>query len=162
MGSTTEPSAIVNMLNAAMAREMQVSIQYMLQHAIWNVKQSDSVENVKQGKFVGKHMSYWLPGTSLKRIAIAEMRHTEAIAERIVQLGEEPTTEPSPITIGEAPEEILEIDKAQEEGAIQLYSQIIDAASKLGDGVTEDLFKKILSDEEDHHRIFSEMLDKAR
>jgi bacterioferritin len=163
MESTTAPFALLNMLNAAIAREMQVSIQYMLQHAIWNIKQSGSSEQaqVKQDKFVGKHSSYWLPGTSLKKIAIAEMRHAEVIAERIVQLGGEPTTEPSPITIGETPEEILEIDKAQEEGAIQLYSEIIKMALKEDDGATKNLFQKILSDEEDHHRIFSELLEKA-
>jgi bacterioferritin len=110
---------------------------------------------------VEKHSSYWLPGTNLKKIAIAEMRHAEAIAERIVLLGGEPTTEPSPITIGDSPREILEIDKAQEEGAIQLYSEIIKMAVKEDDGATKNLFQKILSDEEDHHRIFSELLEKA-
>ena len=157
MNTTTE---LLDLLNGAIAREMQVSIQYMLQHAIWNAREPDDSKEaqVKQGKFLGSHSFLWLTGPSLKKIAITEMKHAEAIAERIVQLGGEPTTKPSPITIGKAPKEILEIDKAAEVGAIQLYSEIIDMATKEGDSATERLFKKILSDEENHLKTFSSLL----
>jgi bacterioferritin len=149
---------LLSLLNSAIAREMQVSIQYMLQHAIGSARTAQTA--AKQERFVATHSPVWLPGSSLKKIAITEMRHAEAIAERIVQLGGEPTTKPSPITIGKTPKEILEIDKSVEEGAIQLYKQIIDVSVKTGDETTKKLFIKILSDEEEHLKQFSSYLEK--
>jgi bacterioferritin len=152
---------LLDSLNSAIAREMQVSIQYMLQHAIWNAQESDDSQraHVKKSKFLGSHSYSWLTGPSLKKIAITEMKHAEAIAERIAQLGEEPTTEPSPITIGKTPREILEIDMAAEAGAIQLYGEIISMAIKESDDITGRLFNKILSDEENHLKVFSSLLE---
>ena len=59
-------------LNEAIARELQVSIQYMWQHV--------------SGKHPRKEI-----GDELKKIAIVEMRHAEDIAERLVELGGTPT-----------------------------------------------------------------------
>ena len=87
------------------------------------------------------------------------MKHAEVITERIVQLGGEPATEPDPIIIGKTPIEILEIDRQQELGAIDLYNEIILLANKENDAITENLFRKILSDEEDHLKIFSSLLE---
>ena len=87
------------------------------------------------------------------------MRHAEAIAERIAQLGEEPTTQPSPITIGETPKDILLINKAVEQSAIQLYKQIIKMSENEDDQITAKLFTKILSDEEDHLKQFSSFVE---
>lgn len=53
---------------------------------------------------------------------------------------------------------MLEIDRKQERGAIQLYEQIIGMAESEGDEVTRDLFRRILSEEEAHHRLFSDLL----
>ena len=86
------------------------------------------------------------------------MIHAEQIGERIVHLGGEPTTQPAPITLGESIREMLELDRAQEQGAIRLYTQIIDAAEQAGDDETRSLFQRILADEERHHHIFTEML----
>ena len=152
---------LVNLLNKAIARELQVCIQYMLQHAIgasqWSAV-SGKTSSAKQSKFVASHSSVWLPGPSLKKIAIAEMRHAEAIAERVVLLGGEPTTQPAAITIGKTAKEMLEDDREQERSAIELYGHIIDVAGKEHDAVTMSLFQRILSDEEKHHRVFSDML----
>jgi bacterioferritin (cytochrome b1) len=52
------------------------------------------------------------------------MRHAESIAERIVQLGGESVLLPVKYDMGETAKEMLEIDKAQESGAIALYKQI--------------------------------------
>lgn len=110
-------------------------------------------------RFVATRRLYFLPGESLKKTAITEMRHAEAIAEQVVRLGGEPTTEPAPITLGESAEEMLEIDREQERQAIQLYRQIIDVADRAHDGAVKSLFQYILADEEKHHRIFTEMLE---
>jgi bacterioferritin len=156
-------SKLINLLNKAVAREMQVSIQYMLQHSILNAQapdKSDKIGSEKQDKFVGTHFPFWLPGTSLKKIAITEMRHAEVIAERIVLLGGEPTTKPDPITLGNNSREILEINKDAERGAIGLYKSIIKVAERENDEVTKKIFQKILSDEEGHYKTFSDLLEK--
>ena len=103
---------------------------------------------------------YFLPGESLKKTAIAEMRHAEAIAERVVRMGGTPTTKPDPIKLGETLKEILEINKAVENGAITLYKQVLEVAVKENDEETKKLFERILSDEEGHYKTFSEMLEK--
>ena len=151
----------INLLNQALARELQVSLQYMLQHAIGAGQESAAHGTTplnKQSKFVASHSLYFLPGASLKKIAITEMRHAEAIAERIVLLGGEPTTQPDAITIDKTTKEMLENDREQEIRAITLYEQIIDIAGKEHDDTTKHLFQRILSDEEKHHRMFSDLL----
>jgi bacterioferritin len=133
----------------------------MLQHAIGAARGTAdpaAAQSGKQSKFVGSHLPYWVPGATLKKVAITEMRHAEAISERIVLLGGEPTTEPTPITIGTTPKAMLEIDRRVEAGAIELYQQIIDVAQDERDDVTADLFRKILVDEERHHQLFSALL----
>ena len=87
------------------------------------------------------------------------MRHAEAITERIVHLGGEPTTHPDPITIGNTSKEILEINKKAEQEAIDLYKQIIELAEVQNDADTKILFQRILVAEENHLKTFSKMLD---
>src|SRR5512135_2061874 len=103
------------MLDKAIAREMQVSIQYMWQHV-----QVMGVKGVAvQDKF--------------KQTAIAEMKHAEKIAERLWYLGSTPTTKPEPITVGKSLKEFLELDTKAEEEAITMYKGIIEMAGKEGD-----------------------------
>lgn len=129
------------MLNEAIAREIQVSIQYMWQHVMVRGINAESIGGVFKG------------------ISITEMKHAEAIAERLDYLGGVPTTKPTPIEIGRNTKEMLEIDKRQEEEAIALYKEIIKLAEKEGDIVTKRLFESILADEEAHHNQFSTLLE---
>jgi bacterioferritin len=129
-------------LNDAIARELQVSVQYMWQHIMIKGINSESVGGV------------------FKQTAIAEMKHAEAIAERLDYLGGIPTTRPTTIEVGKTAKEMLEIDKKVEEDAISLYKKIIALADKEGDVVTKKLFESILSDEEGHHNTFSTLLEK--
>lgn len=62
------------------------------------------------------------------------MKHAEAIAERLNYLGGKPTTKPEPIIVGGTLKEMLEQDKKDEVGAIQLYKQVIQKARDEGDG----------------------------
>ncbi len=129
------------MLNDAIARELQVSVQYMWQHVMIRGINAESI------------------GGIFKQIAITEMKHAEAIAERLDYLGGVPTTKPTPIEVGKTAKEMLEIDKKAEEDAIKLYKKIISIAEKEGDYVTKRLFEGILSDEESHHNQFSTLLE---
>jgi bacterioferritin len=130
-----------DLLNRAIAREIQVSIQYMWQHVQWRGVKGFAVQD------------------ELKKIAITEMKHAEAIAERLFYLGGKPTTKPEPIFVGETLKEMIEQDRKDEEGAIQLYKQTIEVAKKEGDETTKRLFRQILSDEEEHHDTFTSLLE---
>ena len=129
------------MLNDAIAREIQVSVQYMWQHVVWRGVKGFTVKG------------------ELRSISIAEMKHAEAIAERLFYLGARPTTKPNPIIVDEGLEQQLRRDLADEEGAIELYKAIVAKAGDEGDIVTQDLFKGILADEEGHHDTFQSLLE---
>jgi bacterioferritin len=132
---------LLELLNKAIAREIQVSIQYMWQHVQWRGVKAFSVKD------------------ELRKIAVTEMKHAEAIAERLVYLGGEPTTTPTPIYVGKSLREMIERDVKDEEEAIKLYKQIIEVARKEGDVTTAVLFEKILGDEEEHHDFFTSLLE---
>ncbi|MBY9021160.1 MAG: ferritin-like domain-containing protein [Candidatus Lokiarchaeota archaeon] len=155
-------SELIDLLNAALSRELEVSVQYMLQHTIWAGKTSISESEQNQSKptkFVASHKLFFLPGITLKKIAITEMRHAEKIGERIIVLGGEMVEEVPSSTLGASIREILEIDRDQEKAAIELYKRIIEMATKEGDDITAAVFKKILKDEEGHHKTFSNLLE---
>ena len=101
------------------------------------------------------------PGSSLKKIAIAEMRHAERIGERISFLTGELKPKILNFKLGESLGEIFKIDIKQEEIAIQLYTKIIKISKKENDVVTENMFKEILIDEEKHHKKFTELFTKT-
>jgi bacterioferritin len=138
---TKASEKLKELLNAAIAREIQVSVQYMWQHVqVMGVKGVAVRDQFKQA-------------------AIAEMKHAESIAERIWYLGGTPTTKPSPIKIGDSLKEFLELDTKAEEEAVVMYRQIIELATKEGDTTTALMFKEILEDEEEHHDLFTTMLE---
>jgi len=131
------------MLNDAIAREMAVSIQYMWQHV-----QVIGVKGIAvQDQF--------------KQTAITEMKHAESIAERLWYLTGTPTIKPAPIKVGESLKEFLELDTKAEEEAILLYKKIIEQAQKEGDVTTAFMFQEILEDEEEHHDLFTTMLEEV-
>ena len=132
---------LLEKLNDAIARELQVSVQYMWQHVMVRGIHAEAVGGV------------------FKKFAITEMKHAEAIAERLDYLGGAPTTKPTPITIGKGVKDMLSIDKKAEEDAITFYREIIQLAEKEGDVVTKRLFEGILADEEEHHNAFSTLLE---
>jgi len=132
---------LLELLNKSIARELQVSIQYIWQHVLWSGVKGFAVKE------------------KLKEVAIEEMKHAEMIAERLNYLGGIPTTKPDPIFVGKELKEMIEQDKKDEETAISLYNKVIEVARKDGDEVTKELFRKILADEEDHHDVFSTLLE---
>ncbi len=146
MAVQTEPVTKVSdelkgMLNDAIAREIAVGIQYMWQHV-----QVMGVKGIAvQDQF--------------KQTAITEMKHAETIAERLWYLTGTPTTKPASINVGNSLKEFLELDTKAEEEAILLYKQIIEQAQKEKDVTTAFIFKEILEDEEEHHDLFTTMLE---
>ncbi len=133
---------LMDMMNMAIAREIQVSIQYMWQHVLWKGIEGFAVKD------------------ELRGIAIAEMKHAEEIAERLAYFGGTPTTKPEPIFVGKTLKQMLNQDIKDEKGAIKLYTQIIEQAMKEKDHTTMRMFRKILAEEEEHLDTFSGLLGK--
>jgi bacterioferritin len=131
---------LLELLNKGIARELQVSIQYMWQHV--QVTGMDGA--VVNGVF--------------RQIAIAEMKHAEALAERLDYLDGVPTIKPDPIFVGGSLIEMLKQDEQNEEEAIVIYKQAIQVASAEGDFTTRRLLEDILSEEEKHIDMFGKLL----
>jgi bacterioferritin len=131
---------LLELMNKGIARELQVSIQYMWQHVTVTGIKGAVVENV------------------FKEIAIAEMKHAEEIAERLAYLGGVPTVQPDPVFVGSSLEEMLRLDEKAEEEAIRLYNQTIKVARDENDSTTRRLFERILAEEEEHIDTFSKLL----
>jgi bacterioferritin len=133
---------LTDLLNKAIAREIQVSVQYMWQHVMAKGLESAEIADV------------------FEDVAITEMKHAEKIAERLFYFDVTPTTKPDPIKVGGTVKEMLEYDAKAEEEAIDLYKEIIKQASSEGDSTTRLLFEQILAEEEDHHDTFTTLLGK--
>jgi len=131
---------LLDYLNTAIARELQVSIQYMWQHIQVNGIMGAVVKDI------------------FKEIAIAEMKHAEALAERLAYLNGVPTTKPDPIFVGSSLRDMIIQDQKDEEGAIELYRRGIQMAKDEFDYVTEHLLVKILAEEEEHIDTFGKLL----
>ncbi|MFQ6123816.1 MAG: bacterioferritin [Candidatus Heimdallarchaeota archaeon] len=134
-------SEFIEFLQRAVARELQVSIQYMWQHVRAIGMESPAIAD------------------ELKKIAIIEMKHAEEAAERLDYFGVEATTKPDPITVGETLREMIKLDKKAEEEAITLYKQAIKKADEEGDYTTRRLFEKFLEEEEEHDQLFGSLLE---
>ena len=133
---------LLGMLNNAVADEMQAVIQYMWQHVQW------------------KGIEHYAVTEGIKKIAVDEMKHAEKIAERLWYLGGKPTTQPSPIKVGESLTEMLTLDVKAEERAIKMYKEIMEQAQKEGDVATKEMFEEIEAEEEEHHDFFTSLLEK--
>jgi bacterioferritin len=131
---------LLEMLNKGIARELQVSIQYMWQHIMAKGIEGAVVED------------------TFRQISITEMKHAEKLAERLVFLNGVPTLTPDPVHIGHSLEEMLKENVQAEEEAISLYKQTIQLASKEGDFTTRRMLEDILSNEEEHLDKFSKLL----
>lgn len=130
------------LLNQAIAREVQVSVQYMWQHVQW------------------AGVEHFAVSDKLKEVAVQEMKHAEKIAERLWYLGGTPTTKPAPIQVGGELWEMVDNDIKAEEEAIVLYKNIEKVAEAEGDVTTRFIFEGILEDEEDHHDFFTSLKEK--
>jgi bacterioferritin len=135
-------ATLTDLMNKAIAREIQVSVQYMWQHVMAKGMESAEIADV------------------FEDTAITEMKHAEKIAERIFYFDIVPTTKPDPIKVGGSVKEMLEFDAKAEEEAIDLYKAIIKQAQSEGDTTTRLLFEQILAEEEDHHDTFTTLLGK--
>jgi bacterioferritin len=131
---------LLEFLNKGIARELQVSIQYMWQHVQVTGTDGALVEDI------------------FRKTAIAEMKHAERLAERLDYLNGVATTKPDPIFVRGNLAEMLVQDERDEEAAITLYKQAIQTAAEEGDYTTRRMLEEILAEEEDHINTFGRLL----
>ena len=137
---------VIDLLNAARSRELSAITQYMAHHY--------ELEDQDFGKLAKK----------MKEIGIQEMKHAEALAERILFLKGEPTTKPDAIAKkGQSIAEMLKTDVALESAAIKMYNDAAVVCAQEKDQISKQLFEKLLGEEEAHFNDFEsikEHLDK--
>ena len=154
MAAKTIPEYL-DLLNRAVSREIQVSVQYMLQHA----KMEKLIRKVIPENLLLEKTSYDAVGKFLREFAIAEMKHAAAIEERIYYLGGSATTKSDKPYIGNSISEFAKNGVKAEEEALTLYRKIIDEAEKMEDWETREVFEKIYGEEEKHLFKFQEYVN---
>ena len=140
MAAPKASEKLTDLLQRAIAGEMQAAIQYMWQHVVMVGLESESV------------------GPALRSIAMSEMKHAEQIAERLNYLGGIPTTKPNPIYVGGTIPAMLAVDVTAEEDTIALYMDIIAQAKGDDDHETALMFRELILDEQGHHNTLLTLL----
>jgi len=133
---------VIEVLNKARAMELHAIHQYMNQH--YNLDDMD----------------YGELAANIKLIAIDEMRHAEMFAERIKELGGEPTTEPAAkVKKGQKVEAIFPFDADLEDDTMDAYNQFVLVCRENGDSTTMKLFETIIDEEQSHFNYFDNVND---
>jgi bacterioferritin len=145
----------IDLLNKAVSREIQVSIQYILQHT----KMEKLIRKCAPENILLDKTTYDAIGKFLKEFAIQEMKHAAAAMERIYYLGGQATTMSDKPNIGDSLSAFAKNGVKAEEEALTLYRKIIETAGKMGDWETRELFEKIYGEEEKHLFKFQEYTD---
>ena len=133
---------VLKVLREAQERELLATVIYSDQH------------------YCLENLGYSALAKRLEEISIAEMKHHEAFAERILFLDGSPSRKMA--AGGKFEEEdvskMLEIDIALEKGAIDLYNEGVRICTEDGDDGTRRLFSHILRQEEEHLEEFQKKL----
>jgi len=123
---------VVEELNKALREELTAVNQYFL-HA-------EMCENWGYNKLADY----------IKKQSIGEMKHAEALLERILFLDGTPSMQPMELTVGANVQKMIESDLALEISAVEQYNAAVQIATELKDNGTRDLLVILLKDEEDH------------
>lgn len=128
---------VIEALNKARAMELHAIGQYMNQH--YNLDDKD----------------YGDMAAKVKLIAIDEMRHAEIFAERVKELGGEPTSEPAAkVQKGQKVETLFAFDAGLEDNTMEVYNQFVLVCREQGDSATMKLFETIIDEEQIHFNYF--------
>ncbi len=133
---------VIDVLNKARAMELQAIGQYMNQH--YNLDDMDYGELAAQ----------------MKLIAVDEMRHAEMFAERIKELGGEPTTDPAgKVQKGQPVVKVFSFDAQLEDDTITVYNGFLLVCRENGDSTSMKLFELIIDEEQQHFNYFDNVND---
>jgi bacterioferritin len=124
---------VIAKLNDALKEELTAINQYFLH--------SEMCENWHYDKLAAY----------IKKQSIDEMRHAEALIERILFLDGTPNmTELMQLTVGVNVRSQLESDLKLEIAAVKMYNDAVRLARDENDNVSRELFERLLRDEEEH------------
>ena len=123
---------VIEQLNKGLRDELTAINQYFL-HA-------EMAENWGYDKYA----------KNIKKQSIDEMRHAEALMERILFLDGTPSMEPMALAIGLNVKEMIQSDLKLEVGAVASYNESIRICVENKDNGSRDLFVRLLKDEEGH------------
>lgn len=127
----------ITLLNEAVADELSAVHQYMYFH------------------FHMDDQGYDLLASLFRKNAIAEMMHTERLAERILFLkGEVEMAVKSTVEKIHDVDKMLKMAKEMEESAVEMYNKFANQCSQHGDNNTKKLFEDLIIDEETHFDHF--------
>ena len=127
-----------------------------------NAKVIEHLNEVLKGEFTAIHQyivhaemcdnwGYAQLGGFIKQQAIGEMRHAEALIERVLFLDGTPGMgELRPLQVGQNVKEQLTNDLALEHEAVAILNKAIEDSVAAGDNGSRELFETILKDEEEH------------
>jgi bacterioferritin len=132
-------------LNEALGEELTAISQYFL-HA----EMSENWGYKKQAAF-------------FKKLSIDEMKHAEALIERILFLEGIPQMDTGlQLHVGKTVPDMIKNDLQAEINAVALYNRLAGLASQKNDRGSEELFKRLLKDEEGHVDGLEEKEDQIR
>jgi len=124
---------VIAQLNEALKEELMAINQYFL-HA-------EMCENWHYHKLADH----------IRKESIDEMKHAEALIERILFLDGSPNmTEPMKISVGSNVKDQLAGDLKLELAGVAMYNQAVQLARDESDNVSRELFERILKEEEEH------------
>jgi bacterioferritin len=86
----------------------------------------------------------------IKKQSIGEMKHAEALLERILVLDGSPIMKPLDLSVGGTVKDMIQNDLRLELAAVKQYNAAIQVATEQKDNGSRDLFVALLKDEEEH------------
>jgi bacterioferritin len=106
------------------------------------------------------NMDYGDMAAKVKLIAIDEMRHAEMFADRIKELGGEPTTEPAGKAVkGQKVQSVFSFDAKLEDNTIESYNQFLLVCRENGDSISVKIFETIIGEEQVQFTYFDNVSD---
>ena len=131
--------------------------------AMLNARQAEELTAINQYFVHAEECEDWgyeKLSQAIKARAIQEMKHAEALIERVLFLEGKPiVTKLNPINIGEEVPQIHRLDLQAEYEAVKAYNESIKLAAEQGDNATKVLLEGILKDEEGHIDWLEAQLD---
>ncbi len=128
---------VIDVLNRARSMELHAISQYMNQHY--------NLDDMDYGDMAAK----------IKLIAIDEMRHAEMFAERIKELGGEPSADlAAKVEKGQEVQVVFPFDVKLEDDTIDAYNQFLQTCRENGDSTSVKIFELIIDEEQIHFNYF--------
>ena len=121
---------VVKLLNQVLTLELATYIRYSTQAAVLTGPYAVSI------------------GDKLKRMAAEELRHADLLRDRLVALGEKPTTEVADVDVGNKLKKMLEININVERKAVEIYKLLMRLVPKDESIVLYETVEDILCEEE--------------